>query len=132
MKKIFLLIILFAAHTGFAQTDTTKQTEAPLILVEVMPKYPGGERKRVKFLQKNIKFPEAERKAKISGTCYITFVVEKDGSITEVKILRGVKDGPGYDAEAKRVVEMMPKWKPGTQNGRTVRVQFNMPIRFTP
>lgn len=99
---------------------------------EVMPEYQGGEAKRVKFLQKHIKFPEAERKAKISGVCYVSFIVEADGSISNVKILKGVTNGPGYDAEAIRVVQLMPKWKPGRQNGKAVRVQFNMPIRFTP
>ncbi len=95
-----------------------------------MPSFVGGEVEQNKFIQKNIVFPEEERKAKIYGTCYVTFVVEKDGSITNVKILRGVAGGPGYDKESIRVVSMMPKWNPGKQNGHLVRVQYNLPIKF--
>ena len=72
-----------------------------------------------------------EREAGISGTVYITFVVEKDGSITGVNKLRGVANGPGCDKEAMRVVKSMPNWKAGKQNGREVRVQFNLPIKFS-
>ncbi|MEO9258129.1 MAG: energy transducer TonB, partial [Crocinitomicaceae bacterium] len=67
----------------------------------------------------------------ITGKCYVTFVVEKDGEITSVKVLRSVADGPGYDKAAINVVKQMPKWKPGKQNGRAMRVQFVLPINFT-
>jgi len=69
------------------------------------------------------------RESGIEGTVYVTFVVEKDGSITDVRVLRGI--GGGCDKEAIRVVKEMPKWDPGKQRGKPVRVQFNMPIRFT-
>lgn len=105
--------------------------EAPLTIVEQMPTFPGGEAEMMKFIQKNVQYPQVEKEAGISGTCYVTFVVEKDGSITDVKILRGVSGGPGCDKEAKRVVGAMPAWKAGKQNGREVRVQFNLPIKFT-
>ena len=65
----------------------------------------------------------------IQGTVYVTFVVDTDGSITDVRVLRGI--GGGCDEEAVRVVQLMPKWKPGYQDGKPVRVQFNMPLRFT-
>ena len=71
-----------------------------------------------------------EKEAGISGTVYLTFVVEKDGSITDVKVLRGVAGGPGYDKLALAVAKSMPPWKVGKQNGREVRVQFNMPIKL--
>jgi len=105
--------------------------EAPLTIVEQMPTFPGGEAEMMKFIQKNVQYPQVEKEAGISGTCYVTFVVEKDGSITDVKVLRGVNGGPGCDKEAIRVVKAMPGWKPGKQNGREVRVQFNLPIKFT-
>ena len=105
--------------------------EAPLTIVEQMPTFPGGEGEMMKFIQKNVQYPQVEKEAGISGTCYVTFVVEKDGSITDVKVLRGVSGGPGCDKEAKRVVAAMPSWKAGKQNGREVRVQFNLPIKFT-
>jgi protein TonB len=83
----------------------------------------------MKYLQDNIRYPAIARESGIQGTIYITFVVERDGSITDVKVLRGI--GGGCDEEAIRVVQNMPKWTPGKQRGRPVRVQFSMPIRFT-
>ena len=105
--------------------------EAPLAIVEQMPTFPGGEGEMMKYIQKNITYPQMEKEAGISGTCYITFVVEKDGTITGVDKLRGVSGGPGCDKEAIRVVKSMPPWKAGKQNGRAVRVQFNLPIKFS-
>jgi periplasmic protein TonB len=83
----------------------------------------------MKFLQDNIKYPQMARESGIQGTVYVTFVVERNGSVTDVKILRGI--GGGCDEEAVRVVQNMPKWEPGKQRGKPVRVQFNMPIKFT-
>jgi protein TonB len=105
--------------------------EAPLTIVEQMPTFPGGEQEMMKYIQKSVQYPQVEKEAGIGGTCYVTFVVEKDGSITDVKVLRGVSGGPGCDKEAIRVVKSMPNWKAGKQNGREVRVQFNLPIKFT-
>jgi protein TonB len=104
--------------------------EAPLTIVEQMPTFPGGDAEMMKYIQKNVQYPQVEKEAGISGTCYVTFVVEKDGSISDVKVLRGVSGGPGCDKEAVRVVKSMPAWKAGKQNGREVRVQFNLPIKF--
>lgn len=105
--------------------------EAPLVIVEQMPSFPGGELAMMKYIQKKVVYPQMEKEAGIAGTCYITFVVEKDGTITDVKLLRGVSGGPGCDKEAIRVVKSMPPWKAGKQNGRAVRVQFNLPIKFS-
>ena len=76
----------------------------------------------------NIKYPEAAKKQGIQGTVYVSFVVEKDGTVSNVKLLKGI--GGGCDEESIRIVKGMPKWKPGIQNGKTVRVLFNMPIYF--
>lgn len=108
--------------------------EAPLTIVEQMPTFPGGEAAMMKWITDEINkrgYPQMEKEAGISGTCYVTFVVEKDGNITDVKILRGVSGGPGYNKLAQEVVKAMPNWKAGKQNGREVRVQFNLPIKFT-
>lgn len=99
------------------------------IVVEDAPQYPGGDEARIRFLNDNIRYPQMARESGIQGTVYITFVVERDGSITDVRILRPI--GGGCDEEAIRVIKAMPKWTPGKQRGRPVRVQFNMPIRFT-
>lgn len=98
-------------------------------VVENAPSFPGGEAARMTFLQNNIRYPQMARESGIQGTVYVTFVIERDGSVTDVKILRGI--GGGCDEEAIRVVRNMPKWEPGKQRGKPVRVQFNMPIKFT-
>src|SRR6218665_311315 len=122
-------IVIPDEGTGNAVVEPV--VEAPLTIVEKMPTFPGGEAEMMKFIQKNVQYPQVEKEAGISGTCYVTFVVEKDGNITDVKVLRGVSGGPGCDREAIRVVKSMPAWKAGKQNGREVRVQFNLPIKFT-
>lgn len=96
--------------------------------VQVKPSYPGGEDARLKWLNENINYPTAAVDANIQGTVTVGFVVEKDGSISNVKILKGVH--PLLDNEALRLVRNMPKWIPGKQNGNAVRAFFNQPIRF--
>ncbi|NQT76295.1 MAG: energy transducer TonB, partial [Bacteroidetes bacterium] len=98
-------------------------------VVEVMPEYPGGVNEMMKFLANNIKYPTNAKENNISGKVFVTFVIEKNGLITNVNILRGI--GGGCDEEAIRVIKLMPKWKPGTQRGQAVRVQYNVPIKFT-
>lgn len=98
-------------------------------VVEEQPAYPGGEEARMRYLQESIKYPEEAKELGIQGRVFVTFVVEVDGSITDVRVLRGI--GGGCDEEAVRVVKNMPKWVPGKQRGVPVRVQFNLPIKFT-
>ncbi len=106
------------------------ETEIPIFtVVEDMPQYPGGDEARIKFLIDNMRYPQTAKDNGIQGTVYITFIVETDGSVSDVKVLRGM--GSGLEEEAMRVVKLMPKWKPGMQSGKAVRVQYNMPIRFT-
>ncbi len=100
----------------------------PFIAVEENPQFPGGNTARVRYLANNIKYPKTARELGIQGTVYLSFIVEKDGSVTNVEILRGI--GYGCDEEALRVVRDMPKWKPGKQREKPVRVQFSMPVRF--
>ncbi len=98
-------------------------------VVEEMPGFPGGEAKLFEYLQKNIKYPPVARENGIQGRVYVTFVVDKEGKIRDAKILRGI--GGGCDEEALRVVRTMPQWKAGRQNGRSVQVQYNLPVNFT-
>ncbi|MCF8230976.1 MAG: energy transducer TonB [Bacteroidales bacterium] len=109
--------------------EEEKKEDKVFVVVEDQPQFPGGEKARKRYLSNNIEYPQLARESGIEGTVYVTFVVEKDGSITDVRVLRGI--GGGCDKEAIRVVKEMPKWKPGKQRGKPVRVQFNMPIRFT-
>nr|NQU92865.1 energy transducer TonB [Bacteroidota bacterium] len=95
---------------------------------EVEPSFPGGESARIQFLRDNVKYPQSAREMFIQGIVYLRFVVEPDGSITNIEIARGI--GFVCDQEALRVMSLMPKWYPGMQNDKAVRVQFTMPIRF--
>jgi protein TonB len=103
--------------------------EKVFISVEEKPEFPGGDTERVKFLINNLTYPLEAKEVGVSGTVYLGFVVERDGSISNITLLRGI--GGGCDEEAIRVVKMMPKWKPGMQQGHEVRVQFMLPIKFT-
>jgi protein TonB len=98
-------------------------------VVEAMPEFPGGMGKLMAYLGNNIKYPPLARESGIQGRVFINFVVEPDGKISNVKVLRGI--GGGCDEEAIRVVEAMPKWKPGMQRGKPVRVSYNLPVKFT-
>lgn len=97
--------------------------------VEQMPEFPGGESAMRQFLGRNVNYPAAATRANVSGRVTVQFVVEKDGSIGQVKVLRGI--GFGCDEEAIRVVQSMPKWNPGKQNGKPVRVYFTLPVVYT-
>jgi protein TonB len=105
------------------------QDDAIFTVVEQMPSFPGGVEARTKFLMENIIYPLEAREKGYQGTVYLTFVVEPDGRITNLQMLKGVH--PSIDAEAVRVVKLMPNWEPGKQRSKPVRVQYNMPIKFT-
>ena len=97
-------------------------------IVEEMPAYPGGEQKLMEFISKGIKYPQIARETGIQGRVFVGFVIEPDGSVSNVKVLRGI--GGGCDEEAMRVVKSMPKWKPGKQRGKAVRVSYMLPVNF--
>ncbi len=108
------------------------EEKAPEIftVVQEMPEFPGGIAEMMKFIQKNIVYPPSAREAGISGKCFLRFVVNEDGKISNVEILKGVPGCPECDKEAIRVVKSMPSWKPGKQNGKEVKVYFQLPINF--
>ena len=97
-------------------------------VVEEMPSFPGGQGALMSFLSSNIKYPVVAQENGVQGRVIVGFVVERDGSITDVKIMRSVD--PSLDREAQRVVKSMPKWKPGKQNGSAVRVKYTVPVVF--
>jgi periplasmic protein TonB len=98
-------------------------------IVELMPAFKGGEEALYMWLSENIKYPQVAKETGIQGTVVVTFVVEKDGSITGAQLLKDI--GGGCGDEAIRVVKKMPKWREGRQNNTPVRVQFNLPVKFT-
>lgn len=97
-------------------------------VVEQMPMYPGGDAALMGYLRDNIKYPTVAAENGVQGRVVVGFVVERDGSITDVNILRGVD--PSLDREAMRVVKSMPRWNPGKQNGSAVRVKYQVPVSF--
>ena len=99
------------------------------MVVENMPEFPGGDAGLMKYIQKNVKYPPIAKEYNITGKVYVSFIVDKSGSVTDVKIVRGVDKS--LDAEAVRVVKSLPKYKPGKQRGKAVRVMFTIPINFT-
>lgn len=121
--------------TGFNPDDykqvvetTTPETEKVYTWVQVKPSFPGGEEARLKWLRENLEYPQQAITDEIQGLVQVGFVVEKDGSITNVKVVQSAHST--LDREAIRLVKAMPKWIPGKQNGNTVRAYFTQPIRF--
>lgn len=103
--------------------------ESLFTVVDDEPEFPGGKEALDKFINDSLQYPRLALENNITGKVYVTFVVEKDGSITNPRLLRDI--GGGCGQEAIRVVKMMPKWKPGTNHGKPVRVQFNLPVNFS-
>lgn len=117
------------SHDAITQTDTKKEeNNAPLTIVEQMPAFPGGNAALMQYLAKNVKYPMIAIETGVSGRVVISFVVERDGSISNVKVMKSVD--ASLDKEAMRVVSAMPKWIPGRQNGNTVRVKYQVPVSF--
>ena len=135
---VFALLILLNTQCDNVKPNEEKQqtpaTELETVqdsiyrVSEVMPEYPGGPNEMMRYIQENIKYPQSAIDNKIEGRVFVTFVVEKDGSITNAAVLRGIDKE--CDAEALRVVSSMPKWNPGQQKGEVVRTQFTIPIIY--
>jgi periplasmic protein TonB len=98
------------------------------LVVEQPPEFEGGQEGLNKFVYKHIKYPASARRMNIEGTVYVGFVVNSDGSVSDAAIIKGIS--ADCDKEALRVIQMMPKWRPGKQSGRPVRVKFVYPIKF--
>lgn len=131
MKYISLFILLFAIHQiGDAQdTSKVKSTEPIADFAEIEPEYPGGDEAMAKFIQTNIVYPERAREMGEQGVVYVQFVVNTDGSITDVVVIKSVSES--LDAESIRVIKLMPNWSPGMQKGKAVRVRYTLPINFS-
>jgi len=131
MKKLIILSLMavFGLTTVSAQkTVVAEKNQQVFDVVEQMPEYPGGIKALLDYLCQNVKYPADAEKQKIEGRVIANFVVETDGSISNVEVFRPVF--PSLDAEAVRVLSAMPKWKPGMQSGKVVRVKYTVPISF--
>ena len=129
-----LFAIIFNVFSYNAQVEEVVEEEEtetgayPLDDEEENPEFPGGQEAMFNFLVKNLTYPELALERSLQGRVYVQFVVCKDGSIKDIKVLRGIETS--LDNEAIRVIKMMPKWKPGTFKGKPVNVMFNLPINF--
>lgn len=131
MKKLILMSLMAVCClvTASAQKTVVSQKNQKVYdVAEQMPEYPGGMPAMFEFLQKNMKYPKDAKKQKVEGRVMVMFVVETDGSISDVKVAK--KTFPSLDAEAVRVVQSMPKWTPGRDKGKVVRVQYTLPVSF--
>ncbi len=128
-KTLLLVLVVFCiGNRAFAQSDSVQGKPNVFTFVEQMPEFPGGDVGLVKFLSQNIVYPQMERDNDIQGRVLLRFIVMEDGSVDGVTVMKGVS--PGLDKEAVRVVKALPKFKPGTQQGKPVRVYFNLPIVY--
>ena len=117
------------AKEVIAEPEPQKVEETKVFdVVEEMPQFPGGQAALLEYLAKNIKYPVVAEENGVQGRVIVTFVVERDGSITDVRVVKSVD--PSLDKEAARVVKSMPKWQPGKQNGSAVRVKYTVPVQF--
>lgn len=116
------------------KSESTQQIEQEQVkepvyeTVEIMPEFPGGTKAMLDFIAANIQYPEHARKNSIQGTAIVKVIIGKDGSVTEPTLVRGIDSD--LDKEALRIVELMPKWKPGTQRGKAVKVEYTFPVIF--
>lgn len=128
LTTLSVLAILFTVNTTATAQNKKTSNDKVFEKVEVMPEFPGGEQAMMDFVAKNVVYPQEARDKEISGRVMVGFIVEKDGSISDVKVVKGI--GGGCDEEAVRVVKAMPKWKPGKEKGKPVRVSYMMPFSF--
>ncbi|MFC2111540.1 energy transducer TonB [Bacteroidota bacterium] len=122
LMLIFIMILTLNLKLSAQEENDNKSS------VDKAPSYPGGESARAKFIEKNLKYPQTAILKKVEGTVTVRFLVEKDGSISNISIIKGI--GSGCDEETIRVIKLMPKWKPGTNKGEKVRVYLSMPVKF--
>lgn len=136
MKKalLFLLFVGFSTVVRAQQTPPPDQVVvvndslAVFTAVEQEPTFPGGMQKFSDYIKANLKYPDEARRNSVQGRVFLTCIIEKDGSVSNVKVVRGI--GNGCDEEAWRLLKNSPKWSPGMQNGRTVRAYYTIPISF--
>ena len=135
MKQLFLFAAIFLFVFCYGQDSSKiavirvpKATPDVFTFVEQMPQFPGGEDSMMSFIQRNIHYPQTEREKQISGRVILSFIVNEDGSLTSITIKKSVS--AGLDKEAVRVLRLMPKFIPGKQKGKAVKVNFILPVVF--
>ncbi|MFD2163179.1 energy transducer TonB [Paradesertivirga mongoliensis] len=127
IAKLVVFLLCFSASYYSSAQGFGNPAQAP-VSVEVMPEFPGGIQRFYQYIGQSYKYPAAAVKARVSGRIHIQFVIEKDGSVTDVKVLKDL--GYGTTEEAVRVIKRSPRWKPGIQKGKKVRVLYTLPLNL--
>jgi len=138
MKVYFSYIFLFlllSLNSCAQKSDTSKEVKIDYKLPEIsdsieMPEFPGGVEAMKKYISENVHYPDSAKNESLQGKCFVKFIINPDGSISNVSVLKGVPRCTECDTEAVRVVRAMPRWKPGRVNKKTAPVYFNLPIIF--
>ena len=128
LATLSVLAIMLMSNTIVMAQETKDADNKIYDTPEVMPEYPGGIQALMSFIGENVEYPADALEKNLSGKAYVSFVVEKDGRVSEAKVLKGVCES--IDNEALRVVKAMPKWTPGKMDGKNVRVKYILPITF--
>ena len=127
-RIIFIVLSILVTLSINAQSEATHVEEKVYDVVEEMPQFPGGPSALFEYLSNNLQYPVVAEENGVQGRVIVTFIVEKDGSISNAKVVKAVD--PSLDKEAIRLVESMPNWIPGKQNGEPVRVKYTVPVTF--
>lgn len=132
MRTIFILLwLMLSGQVIIAQASKTDSTKIKVYSkVDVMPEFKGGEEKMTNYIQKHLVYPPKAYKEGRGGISYISFVVERNGSLSDIKVVKGASGGTDLDEAATAVIKAMPKWKPGKLHGKKVRVHYTIPVRF--
>ena len=126
MRASILVLIFFFLTVGLSAQESVEEEQFEIVTTKA--EYPGGTKELAKFLQENLKYPKDALKNNISGKVFLRAIVEKDGKLKDIEVIRSVH--PSLDAEALRLVKSMPKWTPATQRGQAVRSKIMLPIVF--
>ena len=134
MKNTLLVLFLLIIVKCYSQSDTSNlsknNSEEIFTVVEEMPEFIGGKLELSKFITANLKTPKVSKDVGLSGKCFLKFIIDSNGNIKDISILKGVPNCIECDNEAVRVIKLMPKWKAGKQNGKNVAVFYNQVINF--
>ena len=135
-KMIFRVLIFFLSVVSYNNVKGQNDSLLPpppkdvsFYVIDEKPEFPGGVEAMMKYLAINSRYPEIAKEKGISGKVLMQFIINEDGTVSDVKVIRGIS--PSIDKEAIRVIKSMPKWKPGYQDGKPVKVSFQVPIGFT-
>ena len=132
MKFILTTLFFALVQLNLLSQTPTQQSDSSQVftVVEEMPEFQGGNDSLKTYIEKNIQYPAKAKSEGRQGVCYAQIIVEKDGSTSNIKLIRSIPNGNDLNNEAIRVVGSLPKWKPGKQNGKFVRVSYIIPVRF--